>query len=70
MEKLEFREGDFVAYTSAFLRSVQWYVMVPKEGRVEKVEDDLATVRWNDGQVSRINVHNLIHTNRLHLEPR
>jgi hypothetical protein len=70
MEKPEFREGDFVTYTSAFLRSVQWYVMVPKEGRVESVEDEIATVRWNDGQVSRINVHNLIHTNRLHLEPR
>ena len=70
MGKPEFREGDFVTYSSTFLKSVQWYVMVPKDGRVEKVEDDLATVQWHDGQVSRVNVHNLVHTNRLHLEPR
>jgi hypothetical protein len=70
MDKPEFREGDFVAYTSNFLRSIQWYVMVPKEGRVTEVNDDIVSVEWSDGYATRVHSDNLIHTNRLHLEPR
>jgi len=61
--------GDLVVYKSAFLRSVQWYVSVPVDGKVTQLEGDIATVKWSNGYEVRVNVDNLFRKDMRHIEP-
>ena len=62
--------GDLVVYKSAFLRSVQWYVSVPVDGKVTQLDGDIATVKWSNGYEVRVNIENLFRRDMRHLEPR
>ena len=42
MKKLyQFKVGDIVTYKVQFLRNIQWYTDVPKNGKVVSVRDNL-----------------------------
>jgi hypothetical protein len=68
--KYSFKAGDLVRHTSAFLRSTGWYTNVPKDGRVEAVDDSdpnfvLLTILWCDReQPIRVNACNVMPVNK------
>jgi hypothetical protein len=79
--KIDYWLGHRVAYSRAFLRSTAQYTgIVPMaRGKVIEVEEVcpdfvLATIQWEarrmlfDGLPTRVNVANLVRTDRLHLE--
>ncbi len=75
--KPQFREGDVVCHSAAFLKSTSWYTNVPINGRVVFVDRDRAgrgpdmlTVEWADGHSCRILACNVRLYNQRHLEPR
>lgn len=72
----DLKPGDRVCFSREFLRNTgQFTGRAPfAVGSVEALEDlghDLviAFIRWDDGVEGRVNVHNLIHADRKHLEP-
>lgn len=67
----EFKAGDVVCYSRAFLKSTAWYTDVPINGRVLDVDEDYITVLWHDRtDPIRVRDTNLILYKERHLEPR
>jgi hypothetical protein len=66
-----FKVGDIVCYRTQFLRSVDMYTDVPKDGVVTDGSDShFPLVRWCDrDQTVRVNTANLVLRSLLHLEP-
>ena len=72
----DLKPGDRVCFSRAFLRNIGEFSgwMPFAVGSVEALEDlggDLliAFIRWDDGVEGRVNVKNLILSDRKHLEP-
>jgi hypothetical protein len=67
------RVGQTVAYSSAFIRSVQWHEMASLRGEVVEVFTSgkvlVCRVRWqHDGKISAALASNLVAVDRMHLE--
>ncbi len=66
MSKTAFKKNDIIKIKAAFLKSAGWYTNVPKNGRVEGVEElspggtVLLDVTWSDGARSKINAANVM----------
>jgi hypothetical protein len=69
-----FKVGDIVCHKAAFLRSIGWYLDVPRDGRVTAVGvfsgGQLLSVDWSDdiGSTKCLG-SNVILASRKHLEP-
>jgi hypothetical protein len=72
-----FANGDRVAMAAAFLRSIMDFshASASQRGVVTHVSDfgqkdrSLVQVQWDDGHVSKSLNVNLVHADRIHLEP-
>jgi hypothetical protein len=73
---MTFKKTDRVMFARGFLRATgQFTGWAPfAKGAIIRLDTiapgfTLAKIRWDDGEISRVNIGNLVLENRLHLEP-
>lgn len=73
----QFAIGDRVAMSARFLRSISDFraSTANRRGKVQAIshiakDRSLVTIWWDDGFISKALNTNLVHADRIHLEPR